>query len=71
MKKLLIFAVFLILASCEKEPAPVSDCWDCLIKQSNGIEYACKYECTEAQLQAIISDLKSKGTTINCEKRKP
>ena len=69
MKKLLF--LLLIFIGCEKEPAPVNDCWDCLIKQSDGIEYVGKYECTEMQLQAIISDLKSKGTTINCEKRKP
>jgi hypothetical protein len=69
MKKLLF--LLLIFISCEKEPAPVSDCWECLIKQSDGIEYACKYECTEVQLQAIISDLKSKGTAMDCEKRKP
>jgi len=70
MKKLL-FLIFLILASCEREQALVNDCWDCLIKQSDGIEYVGKYECTEVQLQAIISDLKSKGTAMDCEKRKP
>jgi hypothetical protein len=68
MKKLLF--LLLIFIGCEKEPLQKpTDCWECLIKQSDGIEYACKYECTEAQLQAIISDLKSKGTIMNCEKR--
>ena len=69
MKKLLIFAVLVILASCEKEPAPVNGCWDCLIKQNNGIEYPAVYCCTEQEIILIANEQTGKGIIVTCVKQ--
>jgi hypothetical protein len=68
MKKLLIFTTFLILASCEKESAE-SGCWDCMIKQSNGIEYPAVYCCTEQEIILIANEQAVNGTKVKCEQR--
>lgn len=67
MKKLLLFAALVILASCEKKSE--SGCWDCIIKQSDGIEYAATYCCTEQEIVLIANGQAVNGTKVTCGKQ--
>lgn len=70
MKNLLIFFVFILMFSCEKEPLPLpqGDCWDCLIN-SNGLEYKATYCCSEKEIILITNDEAKCGIKITCHKQ--
>ena len=69
LPKIAIFAALIVLASYEKEPAPVSNCWDCLIKQNNGIEYPAIYCCTENEIALIANERAGEVVIVTCNKR--
>ena len=60
----LFMLAILIVLSCEKEKL---NCYDCIIKQQNGIEYQAKYCCSENDINEIIQTEALKGTVIKCK----
>jgi len=65
VKKLLF--ILLIFIGCEKEPVSDVKCYDCLIRQPNGIEYPAVYCVAPDQYQDIMNN---QGYVITCKERK-
>lgn len=70
MKKIFILLVIILFFSCEKEEND-SVCYDCIIKQSNNIEYPATYCGTEKDISQLINYYEEAkcGVKIICHRK--